>query len=233
MTQSLNDEDDMNVESKQLSYRILPPDSAAIDPEVFVAFTLDGAEVEEYRALRTQLSLRWFEGNRKSLLFTSTRDGQGASHTVANLAILFSQMGLKTILIDANLRNPVQHDLFRLDNSKGLADLLSSKSNENHIQKVRGFEYLHVLTAGSSLPNPLELLSIKNFWTAVEQAYDIVLIDSPPALEFSDAQLIASQVGGAVVVARVNDTKKSDLKKLEQQLEIAKAAKVGVVLKDF
>lgn len=222
----------MNAQSKQLTYRILQPDSSAIDPEVFVAFTLDGDEVEEYRALRTQLLLRWFADN-KSLLFTSARYGHGASHAIANLAILFSQMGHKTILIDANIRKPVQHDLFRLDNSQGLSDLLARKSKGNHIQKVRGFEYLHALTAGSKLPNPLELLSIKSFWTAVEKAYDIVLIDAPPALEYSDAQLIASQIGGGVIVARKDETKKSDLKKIEQQFDIAKAETVGVVLKDF
>ena len=222
----------MKADSKQLTYRILPQDSAAIDPEVFVAFTLDGEEVEEYRALRTQLSLRWFVDN-KSLLFTSTRHGHGASHAVANLAILFSQMGHKTILIDANIRKPAQHDLFRLDNSQGLSDLLASRSNENHIQKVRGFDRLHVLTAGTKLPNPLELLSIKNFWTAVEKAYDIVLIDAPPALQFSDAQLLASQVGGGVIVARNNETRKADLKKIEAQFAIAKATTVGVVLKEF
>lgn len=222
----------MNAQSKQLTYRILPPDSAAIDPEVFVAFTLGGDEVEEYRSLRTQLLLRWFAEN-KSLLFTSTRYGHGASHVVANLAILFSQMGHKTILIDANIRKPAQHDLFRLDNSQGLSDLLARNSKGSHIQKVRGFEHLHVLTAGTKLPNPLELLSMKNFWTAVEKAYDIVLIDAPPALEYSDAQLIASQVGGGVIVARQNETKKADLKKLEQQFDIAKAVTVGVVLKEF
>lgn len=222
----------MKADAKQLTYRILPPDSAAIDPEVFVAFTLDGDEVEEYRALRTQLSLRWFEDN-KSLVFTSARYGHGCSHAVANLAILFSQMGHKTLLIDANIRKPAQHDLFRLDNSQGLSDLLARRSRGNQTQKVRGFDNLHVLTAGTRLPNPLELLSIKSFWAAAEKAYDIVLIDAPPALEYTDAQLIASHVGGGVIVARKNETKTAEIKKVEQQFDIARAATVGVVLKEF
>lgn len=233
ITQSItNDEDFMRSDSKALTYRILPPDSAAIDPEVFVAFTLDGQEVEEYRALRTQLSLRWFDVN-KCLLFTSTREGQGASQAVANLSILYSQMGYKTLLIDANIRNPYQHDLFRLDNTHGLSDLLARRSEGNNIQKIRGFDNLHVLTAGPQLPNPLELLSIDSFWAAAERAFDIVLIDSPPALDYSDAQLIASKVGGGVIVARKNVTKTRELEKLKEQFAVAKAETVGVILRDF
>ncbi|MTI62590.1 MAG: polysaccharide biosynthesis tyrosine autokinase [Methylophaga sp.] len=227
-----NDEDFMRAGSTELTYRILPPDSAAIDPEVFVAFTLDGQEVEEYRALRTQLLLRWFDVN-KCLLFTSAREGEGASQAVANLSILFSQMGHKTLLIDANIRKPAQHDLFRLDNTHGLSDLLARRTEGNNIQKIRGFENLHVLTAGPRLPNPLELLSIDSFWAAAERAFDIVLIDSPPALDYSDAQLIASKVGGGVIVARKNVTKTRELEKLKAQFAIAKAETVGVVLRDF
>ncbi len=227
-----NDEDFMRSDARALTYRILPPDSAAIDPEVFVAFTLDGQEVEEYRALRTQLLLRWFDVN-KCLLFTSTREDEGASQAVANLSILFSQMGHKTLLIDANIRKPAQHDLFRLDNTHGLSDLLARRSEGNNIQKVRGFENLHVLPAGPQLPNPLELLSIDSFWAAAERAFDIVLIDSPPALDYSDAQLIASKVGGGVIVARKNVTKTRELETLKEQFAVAKAETVGVVLRDF
>lgn len=222
----------MSATSQQFNYATLPLDSTAIDAEVFVAFTLDGEEVEEYRTLRTQLSLRWFNQH-KSLLFTSTREGHGNSHVVANLAILFSQLGHKTLLVDANIRRPAQHSLFRLDQAHGLSDLLANNVKEDVIHSVSGFNNLSVLTAGTTAPNPLELLSVKQFWVDVEQHYDVILIDTPPALDYTDAQLIASQVGGAVVVARNNETRVADLQKVEALFDIANAETVGVVLKNF
>jgi len=228
----VTDEDLMRAVSQQFDYKTLPPDSDSIAPEVFVAFRLDGEEVEEYRALRSQLALRWFIEH-KSLLFTSTRVGHGASNVLANLAILFSQLGHKTLLIDADIRKPSQHTLFRLDNSEGLSDLLANRVKGNVIQNIVGFENLNVLTSGTKIPNPLDLLSRQSFWTEIEKQYDIVLIDTPPALDYTDAQLIASQVGGGVIVARNDKTKVADLKKAKDLFAIARSETVGVVLNDF
>lgn len=228
----VSDDELMRALSQQFDYKTLPPDSDAISQEVFVAFRLDGEEVEQYRALRSQLALRWFIEH-KSLLFTSTRSGHGASNVVANLAILFSQLGHKTLLIDADIRKPSQHNLFKLSNGLGLSDLLANRTQDNVIQNIVGFENLNVLTSGTKIPNPLELLTKQNFWAEIETQYEIVLIDTPPALEYTDAQLIASEVGGGVIVARNDETKIADIEKSKDLFSIARAEVVGAVLNDF
>lgn len=222
----------MQTVTQPFNQTTLPPNSEAIDPEVFVAFKTEGEDVEEYRALKNQLALRWFKDN-KSLLFTSTRANQGASQVVANLAIMFAQSGYRTLLIDAHIRQPSQHQLFRLNNTLGLSDKLARRAKTDVVHTISNFPHLNLLTAGTSIPNPLELLGRQNIWAEFEQDYEVVLIDAPAAMEYSDAQYIASQVGGGVIVARNDETRIKDLEKVKAQFATARAETIGVVLTDF
>jgi len=228
----VTEDDILRAISQQFDYASLPADSELIDPEVVAAFRSHNKEIEEFRTLRSQLALRWFSEN-KSLIVSSAIAGHGASHVSANLAVLFSQLGEKTLLIDADMRTPRIHTLFRLENKQGLTDILAKRSGIEVLQAIEYFDNLSVLTAGTPTPNPLELLAKNRFWTDIEQEFDVIIIDTAPALESTDAQSIAAKVGGALIVARNNEAKLADIENVQTQFSIAGANVVGVVINDF
>ena len=228
----VTEDDILRAVSQQFDYSSLPADSDLIDSEVVAAFRSHSKEIEAFRTLRSQLALRWFAEN-KSLVVSASTAGQGSSHVSANLAVLFSQLGEKTLLIDADMRTPRMHVLFKVANKQGLSDMLASRAGTEAIQTIEAFDNLSVLTAGTSTPNPLELLSRNQFWHEIEQDFDVIIIDTPPALESADAQSIVAKVGGALIVARNNEAKLADIEDVQSQFLIAGADVVGVVLNDF
>ncbi|VAW47660.1 Tyrosine-protein kinase EpsD, partial [hydrothermal vent metagenome] len=118
----ITEEDIMQVVSSQFDYSCLTVGDDAIDPSVLTAFHSYGKEIEALRALRSQLLLRWFTEN-KSLVITAPTSKQGSSYIAANLAVLLAQLGQKTLLMDANMRQPTQQALFRTINRTGLSDV--------------------------------------------------------------------------------------------------------------
>jgi receptor protein-tyrosine kinase len=186
--------------------------------------------------LRSQLALRWFDDRRKTLTVAAARAGAGSSVVAANLAIAFAQLGERVLLIDANLRRPVQHTLFGIGAVEGLSGLLAGRSAfRDSLRVVEPFATLAILCAGATPPNPHELLSAVGFSYLIETApaaFDIVIVDSPPLLEYSDGQLIAARSGGCLLVARRHQTSLTDIEDAKQQLEPTGAAVVGAVLND-
>jgi chain length determinant protein tyrosine kinase EpsG len=231
----VSEDDIRNVLFQQFNYACLPADSNAIDPEVVAAFRPQDPVVEALRALRSQLALRWY-AEHKFMVITAPSSGQGASRTAANLAVVFSQMGERTLLIDADLRNPRQHKLFRLQSSPGLSDILAGRANAKIIQNVQGLTNLSVLPAGTEPPNPLELFgrpALTELINEVGGQFDIVIIDTPPALECADAQTLSARMGGALIVARRHHARIADIEEVKQQLSIAGAEAIGAVMTDF
>lgn len=229
-------EDDIrHVLARQFDYPCLPADSTAADPEVVAAFRPYDPEVEALRALRSQLALRWY-GEHKFLAITAPAAGQGASRTAANLAVVFSQLGERTLLVDADLRTPRQHTLFRLPGSPGLSDILAGRASASVIQRIAGLNNLSILPAGTEAPNPLELLgrpALGELLNDIGEQFDVVLLDTPPALECADAQTLSARIGGALIVARRHHTRIADVAEIRQQLAVAGAEAVGAVLTDY
>jgi chain length determinant protein tyrosine kinase EpsG len=228
-------QDIQQVLSQQFDYPCLPPGSEALDPELVAAFHPHDPEVEALRVLRSQIALRWYSEH-KSMVVTGARGGQGTSHVAANLAVVFSQLGERTLLIDADLRNPRQHHLFRLKNSRGLSDILAGRASADVIQPVAGMADLSLLTAGTVPPNPQELLgrsTLAELLNLVAPQYDVILLDTPPALDCSDAQTLSARIGGALIVVRRNHAKIDDVEEVKRQLAIADAQMVGAVLNEF
>lgn len=228
----ITEEDIMQVVSRQFDYSCLPVGDDAIDAKVLSAFHAYGQEVEALRALRSQLSLRWFTEN-KSLVITSPSPKQGSSYITANLAVLFAQLGQNTLLIDANMRAPVQQNLFRTTNKIGLSDVLVKRAGLEAIQAVSKIENLSLLSSGTIPPNPLDLLGHSRFDNLVgvlEKKYDIILIDTPAILENSDAQAMVAVTKGVLLVVNKNGAKIADVELAKQQVSVAGAEPVGVVL---
>lgn len=231
----VTEQDIQNALSQQFDYPCLSPNSKALDPELIAAFHPRDPKVEALRVLRSQLALRWYSEH-KSMIVTGARSGQGTSHVTANLAVVFSQLGERTLLIDADLRNPRQHHLFRQQNNFGLSDILAGRASTDAIRSVTGMANLALLTAGTVPPNPQELLgrpALAELLNSLAAKHDVILIDTPPALDCSDAQTLSARIGGALIVARRHHAKIADIEEVKRQLAIAGAATVGAVMNDF
>ena len=196
---------------RQFSHSTLAIGDASIAPEVMAAFQSGHVTVEALRQLRTQLLLRWIdsEPDRRCLAIVGAESGAGTSFIAANLAVLFAQLGEKTLLIDANFRSPRQHELFRMGNASGLATVLSERAGLDVSQPVAHLPNLTVMPSGPTPPNPQELLSRPAFSRLVlgaSHAFDIVLIDCPAWDAGADAQAIAVRAGATVLVTRQDHT---------------------------
>jgi len=195
------------------------------------------ARAEELRALRMQLLLRWSEARakRRMLAIVSPDRGEGRSYLAANLAVVFAQLGERTLLIDSDLRNPRQHRIFGVSDRTGLSAVLSGRAGYDAVQPLAELGCLSLLPAGPLPPNPLELLSRDALGRFLQGApeFDIVLFDTPPAKLYADAQGVASQAGAALVLARKEHTRLEDSSGTIRSLGRAGASVLGTVLNAF
>jgi chain length determinant protein tyrosine kinase EpsG len=223
--------------AQQFDYPYLLPGQGNHSPELVVAYQPFGAQVEVFRAVRSQLMLRWFTTDHKALAIVSYNLGDGVSLFAANLAVVFSQLGERTLLVDANLRCPQQHEIFNLRNRQGLSDVLANRVNVSEvIAKIDSFIDLSVLSAGTLPPNPLELLNRNLFDELNDQLanqFDVILYDTLAFSSGSDALAIAARTGGVLVVAHKNNTRLSDINAVSEQLKCSGAEVIGSVLIDF
>ena len=168
-------------------------------------------------------------------MVASPEPGEGRSYVAANLAIAFSQLGARTILVDADMRNARQHRIFGLPETQGLSSLLSGRSEHKSTFPVPGMTRLSVLPAGPLPPNPQELLSrpvFAAFLKDLQAIYDVIIIDTPPARQYADAQNVAYRAGDALVVARKNHTSLATTQKVIRELAATGARVVGTVVND-
>lgn len=232
-------EDDLQYAlSRQFEYPYLMPGDTSISEEVVAAFKPFSAAVERLRALRSQLLLRCLDPDTedRSLAIVSTGNGEGRSYIAANLAVVFSQLGERTLLIDADLRRPRQHQLFCLGNQPGLSAVLAGRAEpESVITRIPNLLGLSVLPAGAVPPNPQELLGRPAFGNLLKycrQHYDVVLIDTP-ASHTADAETIAARTSAALAVGRKHFTSSSRLQELVTSLRRSGTPVVGAVLNEF
>jgi chain length determinant protein tyrosine kinase EpsG len=222
--------------ASQYSYPYAVPHPAAGNSALYAATDPFGAGSEAIRTVRTQLLCASLGEKYRSLVVTSSHGGEGTSVLAANLAISFAQLGERTLLVDANFRRPMQHDLFDLHAGLGLSKLLSGRcSLEEVMVPVPPFATLSVLCAGAVPPNPQELLSQIAFSYLMETApttFDIVIIDTPPILDFSDALIATTRAGAYLLSARVNKTKITELAKAKALLASTGAKLMGAVVTD-
>ena len=233
----LKQEDIDDAISRQFEYPYLRKGQSSVSTELIAAYNPFDAQVEALRALRSQLMLRWFgvEADHKVLANGSSGRSEGRSFLAANLAVVFSQLGERTLLIDADMRNPRQHELFGLKNGSGLSSILSGRG-ENPVQRVPALLGLSVLPAGPKAPNPQELLGRPAFTQLLEELapeYDVILIDTPAGDAYADVQTVAVRAGAAMLIARKHLSHVSALRVLSEQLAQSGVAVVGSVLNEF
>ena len=222
--------------SYQYEYSYLPRSSGkATNEELVAAYKPFSHEVDQLRAIRSQLMLSWFskESNHAMLAIVGAGRAEGGSYLAANLAIVFAQMGERTLLIDSDMRAPRQHTLFGLNNQLGFSSLLAGRSDvASAVMRIPYLENLDVLPAGPTPPNPQELLNrptLNELFQYVGKAYNIVLIDTSSLSSGADATIVATRAGAALAVARANVTKISDFSNMISELKRSGINVVGSI----
>lgn len=232
----LTDDDVRFALSVQFGYPYLPRESN-LSRELVAAYQPSSIQVEQLRALRSQLMLRWFDigTDRRGLAVVSASPMEGRSYLAANLAIVFSQLGERTLLIDADMRSPRQHKLFNLGKRAGLSDMLAGRAGPEAVVNISALQDLSVLPAGAIPPNPQELLGRHEFSKLLQslgEDFRIIIIDTPSAGECADAHTVAVRAGAALMVARQNKSSVPQMAKFTQGLREFGVTLVGSVLND-
>lgn len=196
-----------------------------INPASFIA--------ESYRSLRANIEFSSFDQELKTIAVTSARPLEGKTTTAVNMAAAFAQAKKNVVLIDANFRKPTIHDIFSKQNRGGLSNIIAKQYSVHEMVQETHIDNLSVITSGPVPPNPSEMLSSNNFKEMLDELkenYSVIIIDTPPALTVTDAQVVAAQCDGVLLVVHAGKAKRDAVVKVKEHLEHARARLLGVVL---
>lgn len=188
---------------------------------------------EAYRTLRTNIQFSSLDKEVKTILITSSGPSEGKSTVVSNLAITIAQSGKKVVLIDCDFRKPTVHKKFGLPNSDGLTNMLAQDKKLEECLRTASIPNLYILTSGPTPPNPAELLGTKKLASILNnlrEIFDIVLIDAPPVLAVTDAQILSTQSDGVILVASYGQAEKDAVVNAKESIEKVGGKILGVVL---
>jgi receptor protein-tyrosine kinase len=235
----LTDDDIQFALARQYGYPCLRSGESGISEELVAAYQPRSQQVEALRALRSQLIQRCLGGEgttTKSIAIVSPGRREGRSCLAANLAVVFSQLGQSTLLIDADMRHGRQHQLFDVDNAVGLSSVLSGRIETAPVVQLTDLAALSILPVGPLPPNPQELLGGINFLNLLDKfstTFDAVIIDTPAAADYADAQMITALAGGALMLVRQDHTNVKDANGLREQMRQFNVSVIGAVLSEF
>ena len=191
------------------------------------------AVAESYKTIRTNLQfLLSQKPGCKTLTVSSYKAGEGKTTNAINIAIAFSQLSKKVLLIDGDLRRPTIHKKLHIENTTGLSDVLAGFASINEcIFNISSF--LDILPSGAVPPNPAELLdsaTMENLLEELKLEYDYIIIDTPPFGIVSDPLIITPKTDGVVVIVKQKDTRHDDFEKTLESINLSKSRILGVVL---
>ncbi len=188
---------------------------------------------ESFRYLRVAINFSASPESLKTLAFTSCLPHEGKSFSTHNIAISFAMDGNKTLLVDADMRRPVVHTTFQMDNASGLSNFLTTKIELDSVIKESFIENLSIVTSGPVSPNPGEILNssrMKFFIEETARRYDRVIIDCPPLTGIGDAYVVGSQLGQVILVIHAGRTPVDLIKHTQKQLDKSHVKILGVIL---
>jgi len=212
--------------------------SARLSPELQSLVNTDAVRGEALRALRTELLLlegTTSRGPSRVITIVSPLPQEGRSQLAAELAIVFSQLGRRTLLIDADLRHPRQHELFRISNDAGLVDAIALP-DPLQLHPVESMPYLAVLNSGHIPSNPIELLSddrLAKLLLNLRSTYEFIVIDTPPVAKYADGLTVAAVAGEVLVVSRAQQTAQKEMRNLLKRMASTRAHVLGAILSHF
>lgn len=188
---------------------------------------------EQFRAIRTNIQFAAVDRSMQSILVTSTAPGEGKSTVAVNLAAVMAQQGYKTLLIDADMRKPTAHYTFGISNTRGLTNMLTNQIGLEDAIHTTEVDKLDLLSSGPVPPNPAELLGARAMEMLLMKAaasYDNILIDSPPVLAVTDAQVLAHRCDGTILVTSSGKTDGAGAQKAKDLLAKSDAHLLGAIL---
>ncbi|EXX91444.1 capsular biosynthesis protein [Paenibacillus darwinianus] len=191
---------------------------------------------EAYKILRTNIQFSNLDVDIQTIMVTSTAMGEGKSTTSANLAVTYAQAGRKVLIIDADLRKPTQHHILRVSNRVGLTSVLSHQCQLDAVLLDTTMDHLSIIPSGPIPPNPSEILASKRMNGLLEDLksrFDIIIIDTPPVLAVTDAQIMAAQSDGVLMVVDSGKVKKDAALRAKASLDMVGAKLIGVVLNNI
>lgn len=222
--------------SQQFDFPYATQTQCNLSSDLVTAIDPFGDQADVFRDLRTRLLLEHMDPPHPhhALAVVSTSPGDGKSYCAANLAISLSQLGRRTLLVDANLRKPTLHKMFGMDSQGGLGGVLAGHhSATDAIQAVPDLPSLAVLLAGGEPPNPQELVQRPTFTLLMAELltrFDHVIVDTPAASLGADARLLAAKCGSALIVGRRQHSKVSELQALGSALTRTATHVAGIVM---
>jgi protein-tyrosine kinase len=233
-----NGEDVLWALSQQFHYPYAPGGATQLSPELVLASKPFSVQAEAFRVLRSQINMRLFAAGRpkRAIAVISPEQGDGKSFFAANMAVALSQLGGRTLLVDADMRNPRQHEIFGLKGpSSGLSGILSGRAEANVIRSIPDLPSLFVMPVGTVPPNPTELLERPAFGLLMKELlskFDYVVVDTPAAEFSADGAIVAAHCGAALVIARKDATRVDAVNELVASLANGPAELAGVVLNE-
>jgi succinoglycan biosynthesis transport protein ExoP len=193
----------------------------------------DSPDAEAYRILRTNIEFNRKSPQANTISLVSGGPGEGKSTTIANLAFISAQGGYSTLIVDADLRRPVQHEVFDLDNSVGLTNYLTTEMELHEVIFPTTVENLSILPSGILPSDAVGILNsqrMSDMIAELKQRYDIVFFDSPPMLGVSDASVLASEVDQTIIVVQHRRFPRAMLTRVKQAVLGVGGSVLGVVL---
>jgi chain length determinant protein tyrosine kinase EpsG len=223
--------------SQQFHYPYAPGDGSSVNPELVAAVDPFNVQTEAIRGIRSQLMLGVLAPDqpRCALAVLSPNVGDGKSFFAANLAIAFSQLGSRTLLIDADMRTPRQHLLFGVPNEDGLSGILAGRTETSAIHLVQDLPSMFVLPVGTLPPNPLELLQRPAFSLLLRELhtkFDHIVVDTPASTHGLDSRVAAAKCGVAMVIGRRGTSRMKAVNKLIGEVTRGSAKFAGIVIND-
>ncbi len=225
--------------AQQFDYPLAAEERRLASPELVALNEPFSRQAECFRAVRSQLMMRVWDGAdplRRALAVVSPASGDGKTFFAANLAVVLAQLGGRTLLVDADLRGPRQHEVFHLPGAAGLSGILSGRSDKHLVQRVPGVPCLFVLPVGATPPNPLELVERPAFAHLLRELctrFEHVIVDTPAHEYGADGPVIASRCGAALIVARLHSSRVQALQQLLATMGGGSTKMAGVILNQF
>lgn len=237
-----SEDDVLNALAQQFSYPLANAERRVSSPELVTLNQPFSVQAEAIRAARSQVTMRLHgasaakEQSQTAVAVISPDHGDGKTYFAANLAVSLAQLGGRTLLVDADLRSPRQHEVFCVSNAAGLSNVLSGRAEAQVIQSVEGVPGLFVLPGGSIPPNPLELVERPAFALLMRELcakFDHVIVDTAAASSGADACVVAAKCGSAIVLARKNACKYEALQDLVASLAGSSVNVLGAVMNEY
>ena len=188
---------------------------------------------EQFRTLRTNIRYSSLGNEIKSIVVTSSLPGEGKSTIISNLAAAMATAGKRVIILDCDLRKPTMHKKFSISNSQGLTNILVQDKKITEIMIAADVPNLYIIPSGPIPPNPSELLGSKGMKDTLEELtrlFDMVLIDTPPVLNISDAQILSTLSQGTIIVAAYGKTERKVILNAKESIEKVGGKILGVVI---